>query len=213
MLSEVLEITIRSITVSGAATLLASLWGIPMAYTISRSRKLSALLMPVFEAIVGLPTVLVGLILYILLSSRGPLGVLKLLYTPYAIIIGQAILVTPLLVSTSFRVLYHAQEVYGELALTLGATDRQVMHLVLIESFPGLLVSMIMSFSRALGELGVALMVGGNIRGYTRVITTAIALEVSRGEFELALILGAILVAFLIAFSLSLRVLRRMQAI
>ena len=213
MLSEVLEITIRSITVSGAATLLASLWGIPMAYTISRSRELSALLMPVFEAIVGLPTVLVGLILYILLSSRGPLGVLKLLYTPYAIIIGQAILVTPLLVSTSFRVLYHVQEVYGELALTLGATDRQVMHLVLVQSFPGLLASMIMSFSRALGELGVALMVGGNIRGYTRVITTAIALEVSRGEFELALILGAILVAFLIAFSLSLRVLRRMQAI
>ena len=213
MLSEVLEITVRSITVSGAATLLASLWGIPMAYTISRSRKLSALLMPVFEAIVGLPTVLVGLILYILLSSRGPLGVLKLLYTPYAIMIGQAILVTPLLVSTSFRVLYHVQEVYGELALTLGATDRQVMHLVLIQSFPGLLASMIMSFSRALGELGVALMVGGNIRGYTRVITTAIALEVSRGEFELALTLGAILVAFLIAFSLSLRVLRRMQAI
>ena len=211
MISEIAEITLRSLIVSGAATILASIWGIPIAYLISKSQKLSRHLAPLLEAIVGLPTVLVGLIMYLLLCSRGPFGILRLLYTPYAIAVGQAILISPLLISTSFRVLSHAQEIYGELALTLGATERQAMQLVLIQSLPGLMASIVMSFSRALGELGVALMIGGNIRGYTRVITTAIALEVSRGEFELALMLGGILVMLLVAISMSLRTLRRLQ--
>ena len=211
MIDELFEITIRSLAISGTATLLAGSWSIPSAYIISRLSRLSKILMPVVEAIVGLPTVLVGLLMYMLLCGSGPLGILNLLYTPYAITVGQALLITPLLISTSFRVLAHAQESYGELALTLGATERQAMQLVLAQSFPGLMASIVMSFSRALGELGVALMIGGNIRGYTRVITTAIALEVSRGEFELALMLGGILVILLVAISISLRTLRRLQ--
>jgi len=211
MIDELFEITIRSLAISGTATLLAGSWSIPSAYLISRSSRLSKILMPIVEAIVGLPTVLVGLLMYMLLCGRGPLGILNLLYTPYAITVGQAILISPLLISTSFRVLAHAQESYGELALTLGATERQAMQLVLVQSLPGLMASIVMSFSRALGELGVALMIGGNIRGYTRVITTAIALEVSRGEFELALMLGGVLVILLVAVSMSLRTLRRLQ--
>ncbi len=211
MIEEIVEITLRSLSISGAATLLASSWSIPVAYKISRSQRLSAFFMPIVEAIIGMPTVLIGLVMYMLLCSRGPLGVFRLLYTPYAIILGQAILITPLLIATSFRSLFHANQRYGELALTLGATERQAMKLVLTESTPGIIASIVMSFSRALGELGVALMVGGNIRGYTRVITTAIALEVSRGEFELALTLGCILITILIIVSLSLRMLRRLQ--
>lgn len=211
MIGEIAEITLRSLIISGAATILASTWGIPIAYLTSKSQKLSRLLAPFFEAIVGLPTVLVGLIMYLLLCSRGLFGILKLLYTPYAIAVGQAILISPLLISTSFRALSQVQGVYGELALTLGATERQAMKLVLTQSLPGLMASIVMSFSRALGELGVALMIGGNIKGYTRVVTTAIALEVSRGEFELALMLGGILVILLIVISLSLRTLRRLQ--
>ena len=211
MIKEIVEITLRSLSISGAATLLASSWSIPVAYKISRSQRLSAFFMPIVEAIIGMPTVLIGLVMYMLLCSRGPLGIFRLLYTPYAIILGQAILITPLLIATSFRSLFHANQRYGELALTLGATERQAMKLVLTESTPGIIASIVMSFSRALGELGVALMVGGNIRGYTRVITTAIALEVSRGEFELALTLGCILITILIIVSLSLRMLRRLQ--
>jgi len=211
VIEEIVGITLRSLSISGAATLLASSWSIPVAYKISRSQRLSAFFMPIVEAIIGMPTVLIGLVMYMLLCSRGPLGVFRLLYTPYAIILGQAILITPLLIATSFRSLFHANQRYGELALTLGATERQAMKLVLTESTPGVIASIVMSFSRALGELGVALMVGGNIRGYTRVITTAIALEVSRGEFELALTLGCILIIILIIVSLSLRILRRLQ--
>jgi len=211
VIEEIVEITLRSLSISGAATLLASSWSIPVAYKISRSQRLSAFFMPIVEAIIGMPTVLIGLVMYMLLCSRGPLGIFRLLYTPYAIILGQAILITPLLIATSFRSLFHANQRYGELALTLGATERQAMKLVLTESTPGIIASIVMSFSRALGELGVALMVGGNIRGYTRVITTAIALEVSRGEFELALTLGCILITILIIVSLSLRMLRRLQ--
>jgi len=213
VIAEIAEITLRSLAVSGTATLLAATWSIPIAYRMSKSQRLSAIFMPVMEAIIGMPTVLVGLAMYMLLCSRGPLGALRLLYTPYAIIFGQAFLITPLLIATSFRALFHANKRYGELALTLGASERQAMRLVLTESVPGLIASIIMSFSRALGELGVALMIGGNIRGYTRVITTAIALEVSRGEFELALTLGFLLITILIITSLSLRILRRLQPI
>ncbi|HIQ55739.1 MAG TPA: ABC transporter permease subunit, partial [Pyrodictium sp.] len=100
---------------------------------------------------------------------------------------------------------------YGELALSLGASERQAMLLALRESLPGILASTIMGFSRAIGELGVALIVGGNIRGYTRVLTTAIALEVSKGEFEKAVALGTILVSIATTISIVLKVLKRLS--
>lgn len=179
----------------------------------SKEKSLSRYVIPVAEALIGVPTVLIGLLLYMLLSSSGPLGVLGLLYTPYAIIIGEAILITPLIISVSYRVMSKTWSTFGELALTLGASESQTMSLVLKESLPGILAATVMGFSRAMGELGIALMVGGNIRGYTRVITTAIALEVSRGEFETAVTLGIMLVALVIAISLSLRALRRVYEV
>ena len=207
--SEVVEITIRSITVSGSATLLASSWSIPIAYILA-TRCRSELVISVVEAVVGIPTVLIGLLLYLLLSSSGPLGFLHMLYTPQAIVVGEAILITPLIISTSYRVLRNVVDTYGELALTLGASERQAMLLTLRESLPGILASIIMGFSRAIGELGIALIVGGNIRGYTRVLTTAIALEVSKGEFEKAIALGTVLVTITIAISVVLRLLKRL---
>jgi len=207
--SEVVEITIRSITISGSATLLASSWSIPIAYILA-TRCRSELVISVVEAVVGIPTVLIGLLLYLLLSSSGPLGFLHMLYTPQAIVVGEAILITPLIISTSYRVLRNVVDTYGELALTLGASERQAMFLTLRESLPGILASIIMGFSRAIGELGIALIVGGNIRGYTRVLTTAIALEVSKGEFEKAIALGTVLVTITIAISVVLRLLKRL---
>lgn len=209
-MSEIVDITLRSLWISGSATLLASSWSILFAYYLSKNPSVARFIVSVLEGLVGVPTVLIGLLLYMLLSSRGPLGVLGLLYTPYSIIIGQAILITPLITSISYRVLSKSWSDYGELALTLGASEKQAISLVLRESLPGVIAAIVMGFSRASGELGIALMVGGNIRGYTRVLTTAIALEVSRGEFETALILGGILVVIVVIVSLSLRILKRM---
>jgi len=210
-LGEVLEITLRSLMVSGTATLLAATWSIPAAYRLSGSPRASRIVMPVLEALVGLPTVLVGLVLYGLLSKNGPLGFLDLLYTPLAISLGEAILITPLLTSVSYRVLRKARETYGELALSLGATPARAMQLALSQALPGLVAAGVMAFSRAVGELGVALLVGGNIRGETRVLTTAIALEVSKGSYETALYLGAVLLVLTLGVSTAARFLARWE--
>ncbi|MFN3267698.1 MAG: ABC transporter permease, partial [Zestosphaera sp.] len=156
-----------------------------------------------------MPTVLLGLLLYFALSSSGPLARLKLLYTPQAIIIGESILITPLIISTNYRLLKNAVRTYSELALTLGASRIQTMTLVLRETTPGITASAIMGFSRAIGELGVAMMVGGNISGHTRVLTTAIALGVARGEFEEAVFLGLILLAITMIVTVTLKYLSK----
>jgi len=203
----VLEITARSLLISGSATILATSWSLPASILLSERERAPRIVIPIVESIVGMPTVLVGLLLYMALSSSGPLGYLNLLYTPYAIILGQAILVTPLLISVLYRVLREATRVYGELAESLGADAWQRRATVLSQSLSGLMGAIVMSFSRAIGELGVALMVGGNISGYTRVMTTAIALEVSKGNFELAASLGMILLSISALVSIALRLL------
>ncbi len=209
ILDELLDIAVRSLFVSGAATILSSAWSIPLAYFMARSRRIQYVVAPVLEGLVGIPTVLIGLTLYMLLSRSGPLGFLNLLYTPQAIILGEAILVTPLVVSVSYRVLRAALEAYGELAYSLGATEKQAALTVLREALPGLLAAVAMGFSRAIGELGVAFMIGGNIKGYTRTLTTAIALGVSMGEYELAMSLGVVLLTLTLAVSIGLRLWQR----
>lgn len=199
------EIALRSIYISGTATILATTWSVPLAYVIaSRGLRLLAVLS---EALVGVPTVLVGLVLYMLLSESGPLAPLDLLYTREAIIIGEAVLITPLIVASMHKVLEYSIKTYGELALSLGATSRGAMMLALREAAPGVVGSIVMGFSRAIGELGVALMLGGNIKGVTRTMTTAITLDVSMGRYEEALALGAILLLITLTISLAIRLL------
>jgi len=206
---ELLEITTRSLMVSGSATLLSTTWSLPVAYAAATRGRLRPLVAAA-EGLVGVPTVLVGLLLYFLFSRHGPLGFLGLLYTPTAIILGEAVLITPLLIAVSYRVVSEAVARYGELALALGASPGQALMLALREAWPGLLAAVVMAFSRAIGELGVALLVGGNIKGYTRTLTTAIALKVSMGEFEAAARLGLVLVAVMVAISLALRAAKRL---
>lgn len=205
----VIEITIRSIAISGSATLLGSAWSLPLAYLMARRARIGSVLAPLLEALVGIPTVVVGLLVYGLLSRQGPLGFLDLLYTPQAIMLGEAVLVTPLLASVAYRILQRAVETYWELAYTLGAGESKAMMFAIRQAAPGLIAAIVMAFSRAIGELGVALLVGGNIKGETRVLTTTIALLVSQGEYEQALTLGGILVAVVLSFSLASRVLER----
>ncbi len=210
MIDEVVEISIRSILISGAAVLLASLLGLPLAY-LAVVKVRVRLLIPIAESFSGIPTVLVGLLLYLMLSKDGPLGFLNLLYTPQAIVVGQAILVTPLIVATSFEALRTSYESVGELAITLGASNLQVMLTVFKESFNKVLASLMIAFSRALGELGIALMVGGNIRGETRVFSTSIALSVTVGEFGEAVKLGLILLVVETSLIVGIRLLQGLR--
>ena len=201
--SEVAEIVGRSLLVSGSATLMASGWSLLISLKLLLSKgRVAELAVDLFNTLVSVPTVVIGLLLYLLLSRSGPLGFTSILYTPAAISIGQAILITPFIVSLSISTLRRTGEELWETLVAVGASERQAAATLIRESLPGLLTAFILGFNRAVGELGVALMLGGNIKGLTRVMTTAIALEVSKGEFELALTLGGVLLAttFLITF-------------
>lgn len=194
MWQEVAEVVGRSLIVSGVATILAASWSLPIAMVLTaKESEFRKILLDVANTLVAVPTVLIGLVLYLLLSRSGPLGFLGILYTPTAIAIGEAILITPLIVSLSSSVLRETRAGIWEMAISIGATERQALITMVTESLPRLMTVVLLGFNRAIGELGVALMLGGNIKGFTRVMTTAIAMEVSKGEFELALTLGGIL--------------------
>jgi len=160
------------------------------------------LLKGVFNALLGIPTVVLGLVLYFLLSRGGPLGFLDILYTPLAIIFGQAILVTPIMVSLTISAVESVDPEIKELAKTLGASETEASFAVLRESTAGVLLAGITSFNRAIAELGVALMLGGGLRGVTAVLTTTIAREINSAEPELAV--GTAIVLMMIVFAVSL---------
>jgi tungstate transport system permease protein len=188
------DIAIRSIYVSGLATLLAVSWGLPLAMLLSfRNFTGKNIIKGVFNIGLGLPTVTLGLLLYLLFSRSGPLGIFGLLYSPSGIIMGQAILVTPIMVSFSVSALEAVNPDIRELAKTLGASDIQASVAALVEGIRGVSLAVVGSFNRAISELGIALMIGGNIRGLTRVLTTTIALETSRGEIALSIAIAIIL--------------------
>ena len=208
MVSEIVEITLRSLTISTLATLFSSSWSVLITLRVINSHsRLTNVFMSVMNALVGFPTVLIGLTLYMIFSKSGPLGFLGLLYTPTAIVIGEAVLITPLIISLLYEALSSAKQTYWELALSLGADERQAYYTMLRETLPDLAVTILIAFSRAIGELGVALIVGGNIRGYTRVFTTAIALEIAKGNFEVALSLGLILLIIVSGITAVVRIL------
>ncbi|MEM3047377.1 MAG: ABC transporter permease, partial [Candidatus Bathyarchaeia archaeon] len=207
---EVASITLRSLQVSGLATLLACLWSLPFAMILGlRSFKGKGFVKGVFNALIGVPTVALGLVLYMLFSRSGPLGVFGLLYTPVAISIGQAVLVTPIIVTFGTSALESVNPELRDLARTLGASELQTSLAVLREASFNVLLAVVAAFNRAFAELGIAMMVGGNIRYVTRVLTTSIALETARGEVAFSLALAIVLVAIVYGVSLALNLLRR----
>ena len=194
VLEPVSAVTIRSLAISGAATLLASAWSVPIAVLAGRpGSRVGGTLVMLMESLVGVPTVLIGLLLYLLLSRSGPLGFLGLLYTPAAISIGEAILITPLIIAGASRAVGAAGRGVWLLAETLGAPPTRSVALVIRETLPLIAGAIAMGFSRAIGEIGIALIVGGSIKGYTRTLTTSIALATSMGQYGTAIKLGAIL--------------------
>ena len=203
----VVPIVLRSVLVSGLATLMASLWSIPIAVLLAVSKsRLAQIVLDLFNSLVSLPTVVLGLCLYMILSRSGPLGFLSLLYTPLAISIGQAVLITPLIVSVLVNSLSKIRDGVLETAFALGATRSQAYLTLLYEGLPLVTRSILVGFNRAIGELGVALMLGGNIKGYTRVMTTAIALEVVKGNFEEAISLGLFFIVIIAVLTTAIRI-------
>ena len=190
-------IFLRSLFFSGTAVILAILWGTPIALLIAlRDFRGKTIIKTFINALIGLPTVVLGLVLFLVFSRGGPLGFLGLLYTPGAIIIGQAILVSPILVSIGVSSIESVDPEIMSLAKTLGASESQAQIAVLKEAFNGIVLSDIASFNRAIGELGVVLMVGGNIAGgglRTDVLTTAISRDTQINEIGLAVALGILL--------------------
>ncbi|MEM0314191.1 MAG: ABC transporter permease [Candidatus Bathyarchaeia archaeon] len=190
----VIQTTLLSLFISGTATLIAFLWGVPIAALITlKSFRGKLFLKTLFNALVGIPTVALGLILYMILSRSGPLGFLRLLYTPAAVIIGEAVLVTPIIISLAASAIEAVDPEIISLAKTLGASESQASTAVLKEAANGLLVAGIMGFNRAIAELGVALMVGGNI-----VLTTRIATQIN---FDIALSLSLTIILLLVVFA------------
>lgn len=191
---EVMEIAARTLGIAGTSCLLASLISLPLASLIHfRQFRGKRVLVNIIQTLFSVPTVIVGLFVFVLLSRAGPLGELGILFTPAAMVIGQMILITPILLGLTISALSGVSKEVVETATSLGASGSQLVLLVLREARYAVLAALILGFGRAISELGVAMMVGGNIRGFTRVMTTAISLETSKGELELSIALGTIL--------------------
>jgi tungstate transport system permease protein len=202
----------RSLLFSGTAVILAILWGTPLSMLIAmKDFRGKTIIKTALNTLIGLPTVVLGLILFLMFSRGGPLGFLGLLYTPAAIIIGQAILVTPILVSIGVSAIESVDPEIMSLAQTLGASESQAQVAVLKEAVNGIVLSDIASFNRAIGELGVVLLVGGNIEGggnMTSVMTSAISRYTQISEIGLAIALGIFLILILFAINILVAALR-----
>jgi len=183
-----------SLRFSLASAVIACIPGIPLAVLIALTRfRGRRALLAVLSSLMALPTVVVGLLVYSLISRAGPLGPLGLLFTPRAVILGQAILAFPIVLSMTASALSSLDPLFPEVLTTLGASRRRILWMSVRQARGAVLSASLAAFGRVVGEVGAAMMLGGNIRLYTRTITTAIALETSKGEFEQGLALGAIL--------------------
>lgn len=202
----------RTLFFSGIAIILATLWGTPIAMVLAlKNFRGKTIVKTFFNSLIGIPTVVLGLILYLVFSKGGPLGFLDLLYTPGAIILGEAILVTPILISIATNAIEAVDPEVMNLAKTLGASESQASIAVLKEALNGFLLSNIASFNRAIAELGVALLVGGNIVGLTDVLTTAISRYTQRGELGFAIALGIVLMVIVFTINILIIAARKVK--
>jgi tungstate transport system permease protein len=210
---ELIGIIMLSLQVSGTALLIASFIGIP-AGTITGLMKFPGrgFIVMLSNTFMGLPPVVVGLFVYLILSRSGPLGIMGLLYTPSAMIIAQIILALPIVTSLCHSAIVNVDPIIGQAAATLGATPYQKALTIVREARHGIFSGIIAGLGRVMAEVGAILIVGGNIAGYTRVMTTTIALETDKGNFELALALGIILLIISLIINMVLYVFQQKGA-
>lgn len=191
---ELLGIILLSLKVSVTALVIATLIGLPIAAFLGFKKfPFRTVIISILNTFMGLPPVVVGLFVYLLLSRSGPLGFMGLLYSPSAMVIAQTILALPIVSALSHSAIVGVDPVIRQASMTLGATQFQVSMTIIREARYGIMSGVIAALGRVMAEVGAILIVGGNIAGYTRVMTTTIALETDKGNFELALALGIIL--------------------
>lgn len=201
--ADLIEISLRSLYVTLSAVAIASAMGLPLgAWLAVRRFRYRRTVIALLNALMGLPPVVVGLIVYLLLSRSGPFGVFDLLFTPTAMIIAQVIILTPLIASIAHQAIRDLWAEYHDLLISLNATRGQRMRTLLWDGRRALLTAALAGFGRGVGEVGAIMIVGGNIDHVTRVLTTAIALETGKGDFALALGLGFVLIFLAIAVNL-----------
>lgn len=202
---ELINIIVLSIKVSGWALIIATVLGLPLGAVVALRRlKARGFIISVMNTMMGLPPVVVGLFLYLVLSRSGPMGFMGLLYTPGAMIFAQTILALPIVASLAHSAIVNVDPVISQAARTLGATQFQATVTIVKEARYGIMSALIAGFGRVMAEVGAILIVGGNIEGYTRVMTTTIALETDKGNFELALALGIVLLIISMVINVAL---------
>ena len=202
---EVMGLAGRSLIIAVASTLLASLFCIPLGSLIHFRRfPGKRLVISLIQTFFSIPTVAIGLFVFVLFSQAGPLGGLNLLFTPTIMVVGQMILITPILLGLTITAVSGVDKAILDTARSLGASSFQTAIVVLKEARFAVVAAVIMGFGRAISEVGIALMVGGNIRGFTRVITTAISLETAKGNLELSIALGIILIFIALVINIAL---------
>jgi tungstate transport system permease protein len=207
--AEFLGIVWVSVKVSSMALGLGALTGVPLGlYLACRAFPGRGVVLSIINTLMGVPTVVVGLTFYSILSRQGPLGGLGLLYTQTAMVLGQWALAIPIITGLTWAAVSGLDKRVTPTILTLGVGPWRALGLYLLEARVGIMAALTMAFARIFAEIGVAMMLGGNIRAYTRNITTAIALETGRGEFALAMALGLVLLIISLGLNVSLHRLR-----
>lgn len=202
--AQLLDIAGRSLSVTLIALAIACAIAMPLAAFLAVKRfRWRRTIIACLNALMGLPPVVVGLLVYVVLSRSGPLGVLGLLFTPTAMVIAQAIIIVPLIASIAHQSLRDLWQDYHDLLISMNVSQRQKIATLLWDARRALLTAALAGFGRAIGEVGAVMIVGGNIDHATRVLTTAIALETGKGDFALALALGFVLIALAIAVNLA----------
>lgn len=202
---EVMEIAGRTLAIAATSCIIASLISLPLGSVIHFNRfPGKRLLINILQTLYAVPTVAIGLFVFVFLSRAGPLGELGLMFTPMAIVIGQAILITPVILGLTISALSGVDKALTETAISLGANRFQATTIIFREVRYGILTAVIMGFARAISEVGISLMIGGNIEGFTRTITTAISLETSKGDIELSIALGIILIFMVLVINVAL---------
>jgi tungstate transport system permease protein len=192
---EVMSIAGLSLRIALTSILIASLICLPLGSLIHfHNFRGKRVLISLIQTFYSIPTVTVGLLVFIIFSHKGPLGGLDLMFTPTVMVIGQVILVIPILLGLTVSALSGVDRTMTDTARSMGASGWQTVVVIMREARFAVMAAVILAFGRAISEVGLALMVGGNIRGFTRVLTTAISLETSKGDIELSLALGIILI-------------------
>lgn len=206
---DLLEIVQTSLRVSTASTLIAAAVGVPVGFFIAITTFPGKRgVITVLNTLLALPTVVIGLLVYTVISRRGILGVLGLLYTQKAIVIGQVMLIVPIVATFTLSAVSRIDARYRKTAMTLGANRVQTALVLLREARFGIVSAVVAAFGRVISEIGISMMLGGNARGFTRTMTTAMALEYDKGEFVLAIALGVILMTISLSVNIFLNLLQ-----